>query len=316
MQFLLYTRVTTCMYQNQAFLTFHVCLVQHVYVRTEYSLLSTRVWYNVHVSELSIPYFPHVSGTTCMCQNWVFLTFHMFMCMCQNYPYFPHVSGTMCSVRTEYSLLSTRVCACVRTEYSLLSTRVWYNMYVSCIRTKCIQNLFLPMCLSVHTIPYCVWYNVHVSELSIPYFPHVSGTICMCHEYSLSTCVWYNVHVSELSIPYFPHVSGARSCIRTKHSFPSMCVWYNMYMSELSMPYFPHVSGTTCMCQNWVFLTFHTCLVQRSCIRTKHSFPSMCVCTMSMCPNKQPQHAHCAVLVLDLLSEPFLQCAHVHGIHF
>ena len=40
------------------------------------------------------------------------------------------------------------------------------------------------------------------------------------------------------------------SCIRTKHSFPSMCVWYNMHVSEPSIPYLPRVSGTTCMCQN------------------------------------------------------------------
>ena len=106
--------------------------------------------YNMHVSEPSIPYLPCVSGTTCMCQNWVFLTF--YMCLVQR-----------ACVRTEYSLLSTRVWCmcqnwvfltfhtcqvqhvCVRTEYSLLSTHVWYNVRVSepsipslpCVSVQC-----------------------------------------------------------------------------------------------------------------------------------------------------------------------------------
>ena len=96
MQFLLYTRVTTCMYQNQAFLTFRVCLVQHVCVRTERSLLSTCVWYNVHVSELSIPYFPHVSGA-CVRTEYSLLStrvrYNMYVSEL-SIPYFPHMSGT------------------------------------------------------------------------------------------------------------------------------------------------------------------------------------------------------------------------------
>ena len=92
---------------------------------------------------------------------------------------------------------------------------------------------------------------------------------------------------------------------------------YNMHVSEPSIPYRPHVSDTTCMYQNQAFLTFHMCLIQHASTRTKHSLPSTCVwynmhVSEPSIPYLPHVSVHCAVLVLDLLSGPSLQCAHVH----